>query len=370
MYLSSYKIQKPPKPVSIMQTLFSMSACQQVVQIQPMIRFQGPPAGLSMDRLFSRNKDKVVIVMGATGTGKSRLAIDLALKYSAEIINSDKMQVYKGLDTLTNKVTEEECKGVPHHLLGTVDPDSNFTANDFKHHASLAIESILERDRLPIIAGGSNSYIEALVDEHAEFRRRYECCFLWVDVTPRVLNLFVSERVDRMVEVGGLVDEVRRMFDPTTADEDDYSTGIRKAIGVPEMHNYLRGEVCGNDEETQEALLLEAISNIKKNTCTLAHRQLQKIHRLRSKWNWSTHRLDATEAFLHRRRGREGERVWDKQVSRPATEIVSKFLVDGPMSTTILPHDTSFVAATATPATNAIVNSLTVSMPAVAAATR
>ncbi|KAM5569269.1 adenylate isopentenyltransferase 5, chloroplastic [Rosa sericea] len=352
-----------------MQTLFSMAACQQVVHIQPMVRFQSPPAGLSIDRFFSRNKDKVVIVMGATGTGKSRLAIDLALKYSAEIINSDKMQVYKGLDTLTNKVTEEECKGVPHHLLGTVDPESNFTANDFKHHASLAIESILERDRLPIIAGGSNSYIEALVDEHAEFRRRYECCFLWVDITPRVLNSFVSERVDRMVEVGGLVDEVRRMFDPT-ADEEDYSTGIKKAIGVPEMHHYLRGEACGNDEETQEALLLEAISNIKKNTRTLAHHQLQKIHRLRSKWNWSMHRLDATEAFLNRRRGREGDRVWEKHVARPATGIVSKFLVD-PMST-ILPHDTAFVAAAATAGSTSTtsVNSLAVSMPAVAAATR
>ncbi|XP_050373930.1 adenylate isopentenyltransferase 5, chloroplastic [Argentina anserina] len=349
-----------------MQTLISMPACQQVVQIQPMTRFQGPPAGLSMDRFFGRNKDKVVVVMGATGTGKSRLAIDLALKYSAEIINSDKMQVYKGLDTLTNKVTEE-CKGVPHHLLGTVDPESNFTADDFKHHASLAIESILERDRLPIIAGGSNSYIEALVDEHAEFRRRYECCFLWVDVAPRVLNSFVSERVDRMVEVGGLVDEVRRMFDPT-ANEEDYSTGIRKAIGVPEMHHYLRGEAIGNDEKTQEALLLEAISNIKKNTCTLAHRQLQKIHRLRRKWNWSMHCLNATDAFLHRRRGREGDRVWDNQVSRPATGIVSKFLVNP--SSTILPHDTAFVTGAATAATTTSLSSLAVSMPAVATATR
>ncbi|KAK9933492.1 hypothetical protein M0R45_020689 [Rubus argutus] len=339
---------------------FSMSACQQVAQIQPTVRFQGP-AGLSIDRIYSRNKDKVVIgnkdkvviVMGATGTGKSRLAIDLALNYPAEIINSDKMQVYKGLDTITNKVTEEECKGVPHHLLGIVDPDSNFTANDFKRHASLAIKSILKRDRLPIIAGGSNSYIEALVDEQVEFRRRYECCFLWVDVAPRVLNSFVSERVDRMVEMG-LVDEVRRMFYPTA--EADYTTGIKKAIGVPEMHEYLLGEVCGNDEETQEVLFHEAISNIKKNTCTLAHHQLQKIERLNSKWKGSMHRLNATEAFLNRRRGRDGDRVWEKHVARPATGIISRFLVD---PITIRPHDTT-----------ASVPSLPALMPAGATSTR
>ncbi|CAL8991660.1 unnamed protein product [Prunus brigantina] len=107
-----------------------------------------------MDPLF-RRKDKVIVVMGATGTGKSRLSIDLAARFPAEIINSDKMQVYRGLD----KVTEEECRGIPHHLLREIDPSSNFTANVFKH-----IESIF-------IAGGSNSYIDRTVGLLDEVRR-------------------------------------------------------------------------------------------------------------------------------------------------------------------------------------------------------
>ncbi|GLT91820.1 hypothetical protein SLE2022_096910 [Rubroshorea leprosula] len=86
-----------------------------------------------MEHFFGR-KDKVIFVMGAAGTGKSRLAIDLATRFPAEVVNSDKTQVFKGLDIVTNKVTEEECRGVPHHLLGFVDPDAIFTSADFRHH--------------------------------------------------------------------------------------------------------------------------------------------------------------------------------------------------------------------------------------------
>ncbi|GLT91821.1 hypothetical protein SLE2022_096920 [Rubroshorea leprosula] len=84
---------------------------------------------------------------------------------------------------------------------------------DFCHHASKAVDSIVTRDRLPIIAGGSNSYIEALVNDDAEFPLRCECCFLWVDVSLPVLHSFVAERVDKMIQLG-LVDEVKQIFKP------------------------------------------------------------------------------------------------------------------------------------------------------------
>ncbi|XP_038718813.1 adenylate isopentenyltransferase 5, chloroplastic-like [Tripterygium wilfordii] len=292
-------------------------------QVQPLVNFQG---GLNLESFFHR-KDKVVFVIGATGTGKSRLAIDLANQIPAEIVNSDKIQAYKGLDIVTNKVTEEECRGVPHHLISTIDQNSNFTATDFRSHASLAVESILGRGRLPIIAGGSNSYIEALVNEDPEFRLRYECCFLWVDVSLPVLNSFVSERVDKMVKAG-LVDEVRKMFKPNA----DYSQGIRRAIGVPEMDEYLRNETIV-DQEARARLLGAAIENIKDNTCSLAYKQLQKIHRLHNQWRWKMHRIDATDVFL--KRGEEAEEAWDKLVVRPSTMIVEKLLDDEYMRNTV-----------------------------------
>ncbi|KAI5572656.1 hypothetical protein BDE02_10G027100 [Populus trichocarpa] len=298
-------------------------------QVQPRGNFQGV---LNMKPFF-RRKDKVVFVVGPTGTGKSRLAIDLATRFPAEVVNCDKMQVYKGLDIVTNKVTEEECRGVPHHLLGIADPNANFTSDDFRHHASLVVESIVTRDRLPIIAGGSNSYIEALANDDPEFRLRYECCFLWVDVSLPILYSFVSERVDRMVEAG-LIDEVRDMFDPNKFD--DYSQGIKRAIGVPELDHFLRNEAIV-DAKTRRKLLDEAIDKIKENTCMLASRQLQKIHRLHSIWNWNVHRIDATPVFLTS--GKEVDNLWDKLVAGPSTMIVNQFLCDKNYASPIIPSE-------------------------------
>ncbi|KAK1399001.1 Adenylate isopentenyltransferase 3, chloroplastic [Heracleum sosnowskyi] len=148
----------------------SMLTCKQITpslnipdgrHVLPFLRSSRPP------------KEKVVVVMGATGTGKSKLSIDLATRLSGEVVNSDKMQVYEGLDIITNKITEEEACDVPHHLFGIIDPNVDFTSTNFCSMASLAIRSIAGRRKLPIIVGGSNSFIEALVeDEIHEFRSR------------------------------------------------------------------------------------------------------------------------------------------------------------------------------------------------------
>ncbi|CAL1396949.1 unnamed protein product [Linum trigynum] len=276
-----------------------------------------PPPTSTTSFFRSRKKEKVVFVVGPTGTGKSRLAIDLATRFPAEVVNCDKMQVYEGLEIATNKVTDGECRGVPHHLLGVVpDPLADFTADDFCRHASFLTESILARDRLPIVAGGSNSFVEALVNHDVDFRSRYEFCFLWVDVALPVLYAFISDRVDRMVRAG-LVEEVRAVFDPT---DRDYTRGIRRAIGVPELDEYFRSG------GRNAALLEAAIEQIKENTCILASRQLKKIQRLNSQWNWSMHRVDATEVFLRRSGSAESDEIWEEIVSGPSTAIVDQFL--------------------------------------------
>ncbi|KAF6136374.1 hypothetical protein GIB67_028064 [Kingdonia uniflora] len=281
-----------------------------------------PDSPVSIDSFKSwRRKEKVVVVMGATGTGKSRLSIDLASCFPAEVINSDKIQVYQGLDIVTNKVTKDETSGIPHHLLGVVDQESDFTSTDFRYLATHALGSIVGRNHLPIIAGGSNSYIEHLVDDNElGFRAKYDCCFLWVDVSLPVLHSFVSDRVDRMVEMG-LVDEVRRLFKP----DGDYSRGIRRAIGVPEMDWYLRTEAYANGK-TRLRMLEEAVDEIKVNTCTLARRQLEKIRRLQSLPGWKVHRLDATDVL--RMHGRQADKAWDNLIAKPSSMIVGQFLYD------------------------------------------
>ncbi|KAK6146103.1 hypothetical protein DH2020_019972 [Rehmannia glutinosa] len=255
--------------------------------------------------------------MGATGTGKSRLAIDLAIRFDAEIINCDKIQVYKGLDIITNKVTDEERHGVPHHLLGVIDPDEDFTAEDFVYHASLAVDDIIKRCHLPIIAGGSNSFIQALVDD-TKFRSKYEFCFLWVDVSMPILHSFVAKRVEQMVDAG-LVAEAREFFEPSG----DYSRGIRRAIGVPEMDEFFRQESFVEDE-TRAKLLKTAINKVKENTCKLSCRQLEKILIMAEQLKWPIHRLDATEAFM--RQDGDAMDPWKRLVAGPSTRILSNFV--------------------------------------------
>ncbi|KAL0759576.1 hypothetical protein Bca101_075726 [Brassica carinata] len=269
---------------------------------------------------FLRPQEKVVFVMGATGSGKSRLAIDLATRFQTEIINSDKIQVYKGLDVLTNKVTPQECRGVPHHLLGVFDSEAgNLTATDFCRLASQEISTLSANNKLPIVAGGSNSYIEALANHSSGFLlNKYQCCFIWVDVSLPVLNSFVSKRVDRMMEAG-LLEEVREVHDPKA----DYSVGIRRAIGVPELHEYLCYESLV-DRATQRKMLDAAVKKIKENTEILACRQLLKIQRLSKKWKLSMHRVDATEVFL-KRNEEEADKAWENLVARPTKRIVDKF---------------------------------------------
>ncbi|XP_043721218.1 adenylate isopentenyltransferase 3, chloroplastic-like [Telopea speciosissima] len=273
------------------------------------------------NNLHQQVKEKVLFVLGSTATGKSKLAIYLATKFQGEVINSDKIQVHKGLDIVTNKVTDEEMCGVPHHLLGIIDPEVDFTITDFCEKTLHAMNSILDRGNLPIIAGGSNRYIEALVDnETLSFRNKYDCCFLWLHVSLPVLKKYIYERVDQMVQ-SGLIDEVRDFF---TLDG-DYSKGIRRSIGVQELDAYYRAEAAGcEDKEKLEKLFEEGIDTMKSNTYDLAYRQFEKINQLKLEKGWNIHLLDSTEVFL--KRGFQREQEWRWGVAEPSMNIVSNFL--------------------------------------------
>nr|XP_033324486.1 tRNA dimethylallyltransferase [Megalopta genalis] len=106
----------------------------------------------------------VLTIFGSTGTGKSRLAIEMARRFSGEIISADSMQLYKGLDIITAKVTKEERAMAPHHMVDTIDPlIHDFTVLQFRDMTLPIIDELLAREKLPIIVGGTNYYIEALL---------------------------------------------------------------------------------------------------------------------------------------------------------------------------------------------------------------
>ncbi|MGM0629204.1 MAG: tRNA (adenosine(37)-N6)-dimethylallyltransferase MiaA [Patescibacteria group bacterium] len=124
----------------------------------------------------------LIAVVGPTSTGKSDLAVDIALEFSGEVVSADSRQVYQGLDIGTGKITEEEMRGVPHHMLDVASPYRRFTVQEYKKEAERAVEEIHNRGNLPIVCGGTGFYISALLDNiefpkvspDSEFRKECE----------------------------------------------------------------------------------------------------------------------------------------------------------------------------------------------------
>ncbi|KAG7389355.1 hypothetical protein PHYPSEUDO_010483 [Phytophthora pseudosyringae] len=106
---------------------------------------------------------KVLVVIGTTGAGKTKLSLDLAKAVGGEIVNSDAMQMYRGLDVATAKITEPEKQGVPHHLFDVVGPSARCDVLEFKRRALRAIDDILARGKVPIVVGGTMYYTQSIL---------------------------------------------------------------------------------------------------------------------------------------------------------------------------------------------------------------
>ncbi|KAJ8486497.1 hypothetical protein OPV22_018982 [Ensete ventricosum] len=282
--------------------------------------------------------ETVVVVMGATGTGKSKLSVDLATMFAGEVVNSDKIQVYRGLDITTNKMPVPERCGVPHHMLGELDPAvGELRPEAFREMAARAIAGIAGRGLLPVLAGGSNSFIHAAMTGRYDPVRspfeagwrlltrmearalRYRCCFLSVDVDAAVLAEQLDRRVEEMV-AAGMVEELGRYF-AAEAGESRHP-GLGKAIGVAEFREYFRGEGRGT-----AAAYEAAVAAIKANTRRLAEEQVRKIERL-VEMGWPLRRVDATAAVAARLAGEaaEAEAAWERDVAGPSATAVEQFL--------------------------------------------
>ena len=103
----------------------------------------------------------IVVIVGPTGVGKTKLSVELAKKLNGEIINADSTQVYKGLDIATAKVKENEKEGIPHHLFDIKDVKEDYTVFDYQQDSRKVIDDILKRKKTPIMVGGTGLYIKA-----------------------------------------------------------------------------------------------------------------------------------------------------------------------------------------------------------------
>ncbi|KAI3869987.1 hypothetical protein MKX03_010281 [Papaver bracteatum] len=330
--------------------------------------------GISDLPVQNKRREKIVVIIGATGTGKSRLSIDLATHFSpSEIINSDKMQFYHGLDILTNKVPMEERRGIRHHLIDEYDSnDGELTAVDFRSIAASKVSDIWSRNSLPILVGGSNSFIHAFlakqftadatysldVGTEVSAELGYDCCFLWIDVSLPVLKEFLFLRVDEMI-FSGMFKELEKIYESYTP-----SVGIAKSIGVHEFAEFFKvypparnqdmkkkGSALGTDRfvptngnylkhhhngpesnvsSCKKMLYEKSLRVMKGNTYALANKQIRKIEMLKSS-GWNIKKLDATNvvrAILETESDSSGKssKIWENEILQPSIKMVKEFL--------------------------------------------
>lgn len=173
----------------------------------------------------------LVVIVGPTASGKTALAIELAKKFNGEIICADSRTIYRGMDIGTAAPTVPERQGIPHHLLGIIDPDQSFNVVRFKKIADEAVVDIQARGKLPILVGGSGLYIDAVIfgydfattyternplnPRHLRrsvprqtMRLRDNTLVVGMDVDPEVLRGRIRQRIRTMLEQG-LLDEVK-----------------------------------------------------------------------------------------------------------------------------------------------------------------
>jgi tRNA dimethylallyltransferase len=105
----------------------------------------------------------LVVIVGPTAVGKSRIAIEIAKRFETEIVTADSRQVYRGMDVGTDKPHQETRQGIPHHLIDLVNPDDSFNAGLFRRHAVETIEQLHQRRQLPLVVGGTGLYVRTLL---------------------------------------------------------------------------------------------------------------------------------------------------------------------------------------------------------------
>jgi tRNA dimethylallyltransferase len=163
----------------------------------------------------------IVAVVGPTAAGKSSLAVDLALALGGEVVNGDSMQVYRGMDVGTAKVTFEERRGVPHHLLDVLDIGEPATVAEFQGWARESLSDCRRRGRIPILVGGSALYLRAVLDD-----------FDFPGTDPQVRDELERELAD--VGAAALHQRLKRL-DPAAA-ETIVPTNVRRIIRALEVN--------------------------------------------------------------------------------------------------------------------------------------
>mmetsp|Transcript_27800 Transcript_27800/g.78610 ORF Transcript_27800/g.78610 Transcript_27800/m.78610 type:complete len:538 (+) Transcript_27800:227-1840(+) len=247
---------------------------------------KGPPA-------VSGDSRTVIIVVGSTGVGKSKLAIDLARSLGGEVVNADALQVYRGLAVTTNQVSEAETQGIPHHLIGFLNTDSEYTAHRFRNDAIPIIEDIAQRGKVPIIVGGSNYYVQALVSLYL-LDERLEC----QEADAEGFNIQPPETSNASVLESGAGDEEARVLARLEAAA---VTGRTSHEQLQEVDPVAAARIHPNDIR-KAARYLELCRTMGRRASDIFRAQSLKLElRYRCCWIWVDAEQEALEKHLQAR---------------------------------------------------------------------
>lgn len=168
--------------------------------------------------------NKVIVVCGPTASGKTALAVELAKLYDGEVISADSMQIYTDMDVASAKATPEEQQGIPHHLLGFLDPSEAFSVADYVKLCDECVKDILARGKTPVICGGTGLYISSFVDN--------------LQFDDSGSDPVFREEMRRIAEEqgGGVLLDKLREIDPETADT-LHENNIGRVIRALEVHH-------------------------------------------------------------------------------------------------------------------------------------
>ena len=146
---------------------------------------------------------RLIVIAGTNASGKSGLGVELALKYGGEIVSADSRQVFRGLDLGSGKITREEMKGVPHHLIDICGAGDFFSMADFQRLAYEAIDGILDRGKPPFLVGGTGLYVDSVADGYVMSNRMPDLAYraeLETLSTERLYQMLVEKLPDTDVE--------------------------------------------------------------------------------------------------------------------------------------------------------------------------
>ncbi len=183
-------------------------------------------------------KIPIIVVAGATASGKTSLAIELAKRLDGEIVGADSMQIYKYMDVGSAKPTKEERSAVPHHLIGFVDPRENFSVADYAKAAHRTIAEIVSRGKTPVMAGGTGLYINSVIND-VQFGE--------IDSDSRIR---AELRETAKKEGNGKLIEILSEFDPVSA-ERLHPNNVRRVIRAIEFYRVTGIPISEHQEMTK-----------------------------------------------------------------------------------------------------------------------